>query len=95
SAKRFKGAKQRRVDIFWKTVLYTEFERAKKGEFEIREYALQNIGEFFACTGEYFFEEPKKLKQKNNDLYELFRFFFNFDPIKLLESSENTQEERN
>lgn len=87
--KRIKNNKTREFFYFeWKRVLHGEFERAKKGELHIRPYALKSIGEFFACAVEYFFEDPGTLKQESEALYTLLSRFFNFDPLKLLETSE-------
>ncbi|MCP5052095.1 MAG: zinc-dependent peptidase [bacterium] len=88
SAKRLGGkVKQSELDKYWRAVLDAEFEKAKKGELKIRRYAKKNIGEFFACAGEYFFEQPKELLKDSKALYDLFQGFFNFDPAKLLDRS--------
>ncbi len=88
--KRIKNNKTLEFFYFhWKRVLSDEFERAKKGELQIRPYALKSIGEFFACAVEYFFEDPKTLKQESKKLYVLLVKFFKFDPLKLLETPKN------
>lgn len=83
--RRIKDSKTREYFYFeWKKVINHEYERARKGEIHIRPYALQSIGEFFACAVEYFMEDPGALKWESEDLYNLLLRFFNFDPVKLL-----------
>jgi len=43
-------------------------------------YAYTNEAEFFAVSVEAFFERPKKLEQRDPELYRLLSHYFNVDP---------------
>jgi len=47
----------------------------------LRDYAFTNKMEFFAVCVEYFFEDPKKLRDVSNDLYCLIACMLNQDFI--------------
>jgi hypothetical protein len=69
----------------WNKALKNEFEKLKKGEMQIRPDAVKNIGEFFACATELFFEDPKKLNSMSKELYGLLQSLYNFDPLEFLQ----------
>lgn len=75
---------QRQQEAFnqWLKVMDREMEKTKNGTIHLRNYAVQNRGEFFACATEIFFEQPDKLKNESDDLYNLLKAFFNFDPLQ-------------
>ncbi|NIM13637.1 MAG: hypothetical protein GTO45_16085 [Candidatus Aminicenantes bacterium] len=70
----------------WKNALNNEFEKLRRGELQLRPDAVKNIGEFFACATELFFEDPKKLIIMSKELYSLSQSFYNFDPLELLQT---------
>ena len=44
--------------------------------------SLREPGDLFACATEAFFEQPDKLIEESQNLYNLLKTFFNFDPLK-------------
>lgn len=79
--------KQRQALAQWSKVLETELDKAKNGEIHLRPQAIHNKGEFFACATEAFFEQPDKLKEESEILYNLLKAFYNFDPLKYRRTS--------
>jgi Mlc titration factor MtfA (ptsG expression regulator) len=51
-------------------------------ELRIDGYAATNLAEFFAVSGENFFDSPGRLKQKLPDVYDLLREYFDIDPVQ-------------
>ncbi len=70
--------------IPWKKVIYDEWEKANKGQSFLGSYAGKNQAELFAVATEFFFEKPHLLREKNPELYELLKNFFNMDTEKLI-----------
>ncbi len=54
----------------WLKMMHEEMERIEDNKSDINPYALTNQAEFFAVVAEYFFEQPKSLKEKHPALYE-------------------------
>ncbi len=48
----------------------------------IDSYGATNPAEFFAVATETFFEKPKQLNQKHQDLYELLQRYYHLDPLQ-------------
>jgi Mlc titration factor MtfA (ptsG expression regulator) len=53
----------------WLKMMHEEMERIEKNKSDINPYALTNEAEFFAVAAEYFFEQPKSMKDKHPELY--------------------------
>lgn len=71
----------------WSRVLNAEFaefrDAAGRGEATfIDPYGAANPAEFFAVVTEHFFEQPRRLKARHQELYEQFRLFYRQDPAK-------------
>ncbi|MDA7879951.1 zinc-dependent peptidase [Mariniblastus sp.] len=45
-------------------------------------YAATSLAEFFAVSGENFFDSPTRLKQKLPDVYDLLHEYFDIDPVQ-------------
>jgi hypothetical protein len=52
----------------------------KKRGLKIDAYAVEDDGEFFAVTSEYFFERPGMLSREYPDVYRLLAAFYKQDP---------------
>ena len=70
----------------WREVFTTAFQdlkrkagRQKRG-LRIDPYAVEDDGEFFAVTSEYFFERPVLLAREYPDVYRLMSAFYRQDP---------------
>jgi Mlc titration factor MtfA (ptsG expression regulator) len=66
--------------IPWVKLIHQEMLKIKQGNSDINPYAITNEAEFFAVVSEYFFEEPKELKEKHPKLYELLSNTFSQHP---------------
>jgi Mlc titration factor MtfA (ptsG expression regulator) len=71
----------------WERLLNKELRRLRhdvdRGEPTVLDdYGAENEAEFFAVATECFFLQPKQLRQKHGDLYELFRGYYNQDPAE-------------
>jgi Mlc titration factor MtfA (ptsG expression regulator) len=51
-------------------MIHEEMKRIEDHKSDINPYALTNEAEFFAVVSEYFFEQPKILKDKHPQLYD-------------------------
>lgn len=68
----------------WDEVLDQELERAQsRRDTALDPYAGTNRAETFAVATECFFEQPRKLRRKNPELYELLVSAFHVDPCEL------------
>ncbi len=56
--------------------------RKKKRRPRIDPYAIEDDGEFFAVTSEYFFERPTTLSREYPEVYRLLSAFYRQDPIR-------------
>lgn len=60
----------------WLQLMHKEMKRIEAGHSDINPYGLTNEAEFLAVASEYFFEQPKQLKEKHPELYaQLSRIF--------------------
>ena len=64
----------------WAQTMQNEFEKVHAHKSILRDYAGTNPAEFFACSVEYFFEKPAKMKQQAPAVYEQLSSFFDQDP---------------
>jgi Mlc titration factor MtfA (ptsG expression regulator) len=64
----------------WAQAMQEEFEKVHNHRSVLRNYAGTNPAEFFACSVEYFFEKPDKMKARAPEVYEQLRAFFDQDP---------------
>lgn len=64
----------------WAQAMQTEFEKVNAHRSILRDYAGTNPAEFFACSVEYFFEKPEKMKERAPEVYKQLRDFFDQDP---------------
>lgn len=53
----------------------------KPGKTVINRYGATNHAEFFAVLSETFFEKPKQLNKKWPDLYDIFKDYYDLDPL--------------
>jgi len=60
----------------WLKEVKKEMKDIKKGKSDINPYALTNEAEFLAVVGEYFFDNPERMKKKHPELYELLTKIF-------------------
>ncbi|PZO44642.1 MAG: hypothetical protein DCF19_02425 [Pseudanabaena frigida] len=69
----------------WAKVMTAEYlqlcDRVENGNKTVmNSYGATNPAEFFAVATETFFEKPKQLNQKHQDLYELLQRYYRLDP---------------
>ncbi len=64
----------------WAQAMQTEFEKVHTHRSILRDYAGTNPAEFFACSVEYFFEKPQKMKARAPEVYKELSSFFDQDP---------------
>ncbi len=67
----------------WAQAMQKEFEKVHSHRSILRDYAGTNPAEFFACSVEYFFEKPQKMKERAPAVYEQLRVFFDQDPASV------------
>ncbi|MCP4213339.1 MAG: zinc-dependent peptidase [bacterium] len=70
--------------LSWKTLFTKEWNRVVAGHSFLRPYAGQNEAEFFAVATESFFENPWKMKEKNPELYDALKSFYNLDTAEFI-----------
>jgi len=75
----------------WARVLGAEFKRLiedfRRGHPTVlKEYGASNPAEFFAVATEAFFEQPRALKRRHPELYDLLAEFYNQDPAERLDA---------
>lgn len=68
----------------WKNIFLKEWQKAMQGRSFLRSYAGKNEAEFFAVATESFFEKPWEMKEKNPELYDALKDFFNIDTINII-----------
>ena len=80
----------------WKSILDREFQRLQKAHASghghvIDKYGTKAIGdrrsEFFPCATESFFERSLELKEKNPEIYDLLKSFYQLDHAEWEEGS--------
>lgn len=64
----------------WTNLVYQEIKKITKGHSDINPYGATNESEFLAVVSEYFFSQPKQLKQKHPELYHLLEKVFQQNP---------------
>ena len=75
----------------WRIVMERESEKiaqtvaSKKSD--INPYALENPAEFFSVVSEYFFENPKEMKNKHPELYSVLQKIYKQDTFTRLKSA--------
>jgi Mlc titration factor MtfA (ptsG expression regulator) len=70
----------------WGRVMSREFEGLRNKIMQhksdvLRAYGATNPAEFFAVATEVFFDRPREFKEKHAELYELFKNYYNLDPL--------------
>jgi len=68
----------------WVEIMARQIKRKFRGRKKevLSEYSKTNQAEFFAVAVENFFEKPKQLKEKEPELYEVLKAYFNQDPLQ-------------
>lgn len=61
----------------WMDFMERKIDEIKRQKSDINPYGATNKAEFFAVTGEYFFERPQLLKKKHPELYGYLDRWFN------------------
>ena len=64
----------------WLKEVRKEINKIKHGHSDINPYALTNEAEFLAVVGEYFFDDPEKMKSRHPELYRFLVNIFNQHP---------------
>lgn len=79
------------VDITpWLYIIQSKINEISLGDSDIREYGGVNEAEFLAVVGEYFVENPEKMKAEHPALYNALDSFFN--PPKKNDNSKYTSD---
>lgn len=60
----------------WLDLVARKIKEIKGRKSDIRDYGATNNAEFFSVASEYFFERPKRLKQKHPQLYKHLERFY-------------------
>jgi len=76
------------AEVFNKSYKQLHDDLSKGRKTLIDEYGATNPAEFFAVVTELFFEKPEKLYNKNSDLYDELKDFYNLDPLEWLRKSD-------
>lgn len=64
----------------WISELKKEIKNIEQGHSDINPYALTNEAEFLAVVGEYFFDDPEKMKSLHPELYDFLVHIFHQEP---------------
>ena len=77
--------------ITWAKVLGQEYETLQRKKKKHRrsilnKYGATNPAEFFAVATETFFEKPKQMKKKHQELYEELRNYYKLDPAEWMQA---------
>ena len=80
------GALDPALNERWRAVMNREFTRLGRavdygGYALLPGYGAENPAEFFACSTEVFFEQPRLMQRKHAELYELLCAFYAQDPV--------------
>lgn len=68
----------------WEHLIEREMARIRARASLLRPYAAKNAAEFFAVAVENFFERPRQLQRRHEQLYEALVAFFNLDPLSII-----------
>lgn len=71
---------RRQYSIPWMKMIRKEMEEIRQKKSNINPYGATNEAEFFSVVSEYFFSQPKMLKKKEPELYEMLEEVFRQDP---------------
>lgn len=80
----------------WVRVMSREFESLVNstsgrggywGPTLLRPYGASNPAEFFAVATEVFFEQPRELRERHAELYDVLKMFYKQDPAKRLDAA--------
>jgi Mlc titration factor MtfA (ptsG expression regulator) len=74
----------KKFSLPWLQLIREKTAEIHGGEKDINPYGATHEREFFAVTGEYFFERPQLLKENHPELYNLLAQAFNQDTAGLL-----------
>ena len=74
--------------IAWARILSHEFEKLREDTQRGRRpllnpYGATHAAEFFAVATEFFFEKPRQMWDKEPELYEELKLFYQQDPVRL------------
>ncbi|MFC3812568.1 M90 family metallopeptidase [Lacihabitans lacunae] len=67
---------QHKYSLPWIKLMKDEMEKIRKGESDIDTYAASSETEFFAVVSEYFFKQPRLLKEQHPELYARLKTMF-------------------
>ena len=70
------------ADLIAEEYLETLERSTKRRRHVIDDYAKTNPAEFFSVATESFFEKPRQMKKKHNELYEALKEYYKVDPIE-------------
>ncbi|WP_196890210.1 zinc-dependent peptidase [Aureivirga sp. CE67] len=71
-----------KYSALWMEYIRKNIKMIHENKSDIRSYGGTNPAEFFAVIGEYFFEQPQKLKREHPKLYALLKDMFKQIPLK-------------
>jgi Mlc titration factor MtfA (ptsG expression regulator) len=74
----------------WKKIREIEIKKLKSGKSDLDWDDIQDSEEFLAVAGEYFFNNPNKMKEKNPELYKILKKIFKQDMAALIKSEART-----
>ncbi|MCL2154714.1 MAG: zinc-dependent peptidase [Leptospirales bacterium] len=60
----------------WKRIREIEMSKIKSGRSDLEFYDIPDEEEFLASAGEYFFNDPENMKERNPKLYGILRKIF-------------------
>jgi Mlc titration factor MtfA (ptsG expression regulator) len=60
----------------WKRIREIEMAKLRSGRSDLNRDAIPEREEFLATAGEYFFNNPDKMKEKNPELYGILKKIF-------------------
>lgn len=74
----------------WRRICTNHFEAVREGSSVgvLRSYAATDTAEFFAVATETFFTRPQALRERADDLYQLFAGFYHQDPATRHDAAE-------
>ncbi|NOY89904.1 MAG: zinc-dependent peptidase [Deltaproteobacteria bacterium] len=71
----------------WLEQMRPEMQRVKKHRSMLRDYAGTNSAELFAVATEAFFERPRRMRDKEPELYAALEQLYGLDPARLCEDA--------
>ena len=70
----------------WKKIRASEMKKLESGRSDLDSYALTGEAEFLAVAGEYFFENPVKMKAGSPELYNILKLIFRQDTASIIKA---------